>query len=157
MAEKSLQIIPRKSDNDKHLYAFSCFNITKKDIGLGLRHIKAKVRHEFKQLARYCHPDTYEQYRNNQGKNQIIKKLLKTSIVSQREIAKIVDTTQATVCRINTRNTKVVKAYKFKELVRMRNRILNFKTMPITMDNLETVLDIRKGYKSTHDIILPWD
>jgi len=49
------------------------------------------------------------------------------------------------------------KAAKFKELDNVRKRILGLKIMPLTLDNLEIVLDIAKGYISTHDIILPWD
>ena len=37
----------------------------------------------------------------------------------------------------------------------MRNRILNMKVMPMTLDNLEAVLDISKGYKSSLDYELP--
>ena len=104
---KEIQIAPRNKDNGKHLYAFSCFNITNEDIALGLRHIKMKVHFEFKKLAKRYHPDS-NYYQSP-------------------------------------------RAAKFKELIRLRKRILGLRTMPISMDTIEVILDIGKGYKITED------
>ena len=121
MTEKEIQIIPRyRTDNGKYLYSFRCFNITNEDVALGLRHIKEKVRKEFKQLAKRYHPDTFNSCSSKETR-------------------------------------PIIVAYTFKKLLRMRNRMLKLKTMPITMDNLEVVLDINKGYKSTRDVVLPWE
>ena len=90
--------------------AFKYFNITDKDLDMGLRHLKAKVRREFTRLAKRYHPDTGEVH---------------------------------------------VTGWSFKLLHRWRDKILSLKIMPVTLDNLETILDIQKGYKSTDDYDLP--
>lgn len=45
----------------------------------------------------------------------------------------------------------------FLQVTKAYHRFLNMQYMPVTIENLEIVLDIQKGYKSTHDIILPWE
>ena len=112
MVAKDIKIIPRGVGNGNYRWDCKRFNITEADISLGLRHIKAKVRSEFRRLAKKYHPDT---------------------------------------------NSRGPKATQFKRLCRARERVLGLQTMLITMDNLETVLDITKGYKSTRECVLPWE
>lgn len=116
MAENTEEIVKKQirylEDNGRNR-TFYQFGITDKDIGLGLRHVKAKVRYVFKKLAKQHHPDT------------------------------------------SKRNLKC--ALTFKDLIKSRDRILAMTIMPITLDNLEIILDIKKGYKSTIDMFLPWD
>jgi len=45
----------------------------------------------------------------------------------------------------------------FNELKRTRDHICGLKVMPVTLDNLESVLEVTKGYKSTDDVWLPWE
>ena len=45
----------------------------------------------------------------------------------------------------------------FQILTTMYNRIIGLTVMPLTIDNLETVLEIDKGYLSTYDVVLPWE
>lgn len=102
--------IIKKNRQRRGRSAFSYFSINDEDIDLGLRHIKAKVRIEFRRLAKRYHPDTRQD---------------KTS-----------DT-------------------EFKHLCRLRESILTRQVMPITIDNMEAVLDIEKGYKSSNEVELP--
>ena len=45
----------------------------------------------------------------------------------------------------------------FNELKRTRDHICSLKVMPVTLDNLESILEVTKGYKSTDDVWLPWE
>jgi len=91
--------------------AFKYFNITDKDLDMGLRHVKAKVKREFNKLAKKYNPDTAER--------------------------------------------SIVNGWSFQLLHRWRDKILNLKIMPLTLDNIESILDIQRGYKSTRDYDLP--
>ena len=50
-----------------------------------------------------------------------------------------------------------VTGWSFQLLHRWRDKILNLQVMPLTLDNIETIMDINKGYKSTYDTELPWE
>lgn len=110
--EKELRATLRTPDNNKFSWAFKSFGIDDQDIALGLRHVKAKVRSEFKSLAKQYHPDT---------------------------------------------NCRCVRARKFMELNRLRKKVQAMQVMPISVDNLEIVLEITKGYKSTNEYELPFN
>ena len=53
--------------------------------------------------------------------------------------------------------SKITKGTDFKRLNKLRKKIMKLQFMPLTIDNVETVLDIGKGYKSSRDVELPWD
>ena len=103
--------IPLRSNVISHNRAVKYFDITDADINLGLRHVKAIVKKQYRKLAKKYHPDT----------------------------------------------NGYKKATYFKELQDLHKRVAALQIMPLTIDNLETVLDLTKGYKSTHDVILPWE
>lgn len=52
---------------------------------------------------------------------------------------------------------KIKDAWQFKQLSKARKRILNLKVMPVTIDNMEAVYEITKGYKGTSDYELPFE
>ena len=126
MEAKTKKIAKRITSNlgntEMPISTFSHFNITEQDIALGLRHVKAKVNKEFRQLAKRYHPDT-----GNGNKTKCWG------------------------------GSKITKGYDFKRLNKLRKQILGLEIMPITMDNLEAVLDITKGYKSSYDVELPFN
>ena len=95
------------------------FDITDKDMALGLRYVKSKVRMQFKYLAKKYHPDT------NQG--------------------------------LGGWGGSKAKGATFNKLKQTRDKILGLKIMPVTWYNVESVLEITKGYKSTTDTVLPWE
>ena len=49
------------------------------------------------------------------------------------------------------------RARKFMELNRLRKKVLDMQTMPISIDNLEAILEITKGYVSSHEYELPFE
>jgi len=96
------------------------FNITEADIALGLRHIKALVRHQYRELAKRYHPDST--IKNKVGKRR----------------GKLNGST-------------------FRDTTRIKKQVSELTIMPITLDNLEAILEINKGYISTRDVFLPWE
>ena len=55
----------------------------------------------------------------------------------------------------DTAERSIVNGWSFQLLHRWRDKILNLKIMPLTLDNIESILDIQRGYKSTRDYDLP--
>jgi len=96
------------------------FNITEADIALGLRHVKALVKHQYRELAKRYHPDT-------------------------------------TIKNTRGRKRGKVNGHTFRDTTRIKKQVSELTIMPITLDNLETVLEINKGYVSTRDVFLPWE
>ena len=96
------------------------FNITEADIALGLRHVKALVKHQYRELAKRYHPDT-------------------------------------TIKNTRRRKRGKVNGRTFRDTTRIKKQVSELTIMPITLDNLETVLEINKGYVSTRDVFLPWE
>ncbi len=96
------------------------FNITDEDMALGIRHVKAVIRKQYRQLAKLYHPDTTI-------KNKIGKRRGK------------------------------VNGCTFRDITRIKKYVESLDTIPITLDNLEAVLEVNKGYVSTRDVYLPWE
>ena len=49
------------------------------------------------------------------------------------------------------------KGHSFMQLTACYKRIMQLSIMPLCIRNFETVLEITKGYKSTEDVVLPWE
>lgn len=166
---KQININQRTTDIHTQKYLYKCFGITKDDEALGLRHVKAKVNKEFKKVAKRYHPDTGNNYlRGNQKltvkQRALVRQELKAG-TPHRRIAALVGVSQTAITNYNKAinsgleiyRLQITAASKFKQLLRMRDRFAKLQIMPITNDNLEAILDITKGYKSTRDYVLPWD
>ena len=54
-------------------------------------------------------------------------------------------------------NSHCHQAGKFKELNRLRVRVLDMQIMPVTVDNLEIIYEITKGYQSTREYDMPFE
>ena len=50
-----------------------------------------------------------------------------------------------------------LKGCTFNQIKRVRDYIMGLEIVPITIDNVENVLRLTKGYKSTEDVFLPWE